>query len=92
MDIQDINNQTVNTFFSFLQVADKTKLLLYTNYSEAFDHKTALQEAICVKSPDIPDFHEIYARAKAFSFKVESILHKLLFSFARYDSNYFIET
>jgi hypothetical protein len=70
MEIQELSGSMPQTYFSFLHLADKSKLLLYSEYSQNNDYKKTLEEVLILPPSQIPDFHEIYVRLKAFSFKV----------------------
>jgi len=70
MEIQDLDQSSPTTFFSCLQVINKTKADVYFNYPPECEYKLSLQEVLSIEPPQIPDFFEIYARFKAFTFKV----------------------
>lgn len=70
MEIQELSGSLPQTFYSFVHVANKAKLLLYSEYSPNFEYKKAVEEVLVIQPPQIANFHEIYVRLKAFTFKV----------------------
>jgi len=71
MEIQELTKSPPETFFSFIHIANKSKLKFTSQYSTNNDYKKILENILRTKPPQIPNFHDIYDMIKAFSVKVK---------------------